>query len=193
MKKIYVICSLLIFGFNSWSQTKNEHEERVKLSELPEPAIKVINVLPKQCKRLRFYKETDGEMQSFEAKFKYKKQQYSVEFNIEGVVEDIEVTVKPKQIEKKITSEIEAYFKTHFEKAKLIKIQRQYIYNAVATPSVFVENVLTEKSTATVNYEIIAEVKSDSKRQIGEFLFNERGTFLSFITLNPNSYEHALY
>jgi hypothetical protein len=193
MKKIYVLFSFLILGCISWSQTKNEQEVRVKLESLPEAAIAVVNTLPNNCRRLRFYKESDGRKQSFEVKFKYHRKHYSIEFSTEGVIEDIELIVKQRQLENKIKSQIEAYFNLNYEKSKLIKIQKQYLYKGSINPTTFVRNLLSDASDQDVNYEIIAEVKSDSKREVGEFLFNENGELISFKTVNPNSYQHVLY
>ncbi len=193
MKKIFLICSFLLFGLHSWSQTKNEQEVRIKLEVLPEAAIKVINELPKRCKRLRFYKETDGEKQSFEAKFKYKRQHYSLEFDIEGVIEDMEVIIEPKETEDDVKYEIENYFEENFDKFQYIKIQKQYVFYESIRPVIFVHEVLEKKSKAEINYEVIAEVKSDAKRKVGEFLFGKHGDFKSFRTLNPESYEYILY
>lgn len=193
MKTFFLICSLLLLGFNSWSQTKNEQEERVKLKVLPKAAIDVINELPKRCKRIRFYKETDGEKQSFEAKFKYKKQHYSLEFNTEGVIEDIEVIIEPDEIEDEKQSKIEDYLKAQFDKFQYIKIQKQYVYDRSIKSVNFVNDVLSKQSEVEVNYEIVAEVKSDSKREVAEFLFDRNGGFKRFRIMNPDSYEHILY
>jgi hypothetical protein len=48
-------------------------------------------------KRVKFYKESDGDKISFEAKFKYKKQHFSVEFFASGVLEDIEILINKKK------------------------------------------------------------------------------------------------
>lgn len=193
MNKIFLICSLLLCGFNGWSQTKNEQEERVTLEVLPEAAIAVINELPKRCKRIRFYQETDGEKQSFEAKFKYKKQHYSLEFDTEGVIEDIEIVIEPNELEAAIKSKIDNYFEEHFDKFQYVKIQKQYVYYPSIQPVTFVNELLSKQSHAEVNYEVIAEAKLNSKRELGEFLFGKSGNFKSFRTLNPDSYEHILY
>lgn len=193
MNKIFLICSILLFGLHSWSQTKNEHEVRVKLDVFPATAIEVVNELQKRCKRIRFYKETDGEKQSFEAKFKYNRQHYSLEFDNEGVIEDIEVIIELNEIEDDGKSKIENYFEEHFDKFQYIKIQKQYVYYQSIKPVIFVNEVLSKQSKAEINFEIIAEVKSDSKRKVGEFLFGKNGGFKSFRMLNPESYEHILY
>ena len=189
--KILVI--LLCFGQLALGQTKNEKEERIKLSSFPMMAQKVIETLPKDCKRLKFYKETDGEKHSFEAKFKYQGQRYSLEFSESGSVEDIEVETKLKAISAKIGSNIESYFDSTYTKHKLIKIQEQYVYASKISASRFIAQVLRKDSGLAPNFEIIAEVKTNKERYLGEFTFNTEGTFISFRTINPGAYEHVLY
>ncbi|APY08146.1 hypothetical protein BWZ20_07460 [Winogradskyella sp. J14-2] len=176
-----------------FSQTKNEKEERITKSEFPEVAIEVIKNLPDDCKRLKFYKETDGEKQSFEVKFKYKKKRYSLEFTNDGVIEDLEVLTKFKTINESKKSKIKNYFKSNFSKYKVIKVQKQFIYKKELDPVAFIKNILKNTATEAPNFEIIAEVKTDKKRDIREFTFNTSGEFVNFRIINPTSYEHVLY
>ncbi|WP_243473718.1 hypothetical protein [Winogradskyella sp. MH6] len=176
-----------------FSQIKNEKEERITESEFPEAAIAVVNNLPDDCKRLKFYKETDGEKQSFEVKFKYNRKRYSLEFSEDGVIEDLEVLTKFKTINEEKKSKIEDYFKSRFNKYKLIKVQKQFVYHEKLDALSFANDILNNTSTEAPNFEIIAEVKTNKKRDIREFTFDESGTFVNFRILNPTSYEHVLY
>ncbi len=188
--------TLLILIFISqfvFSQTKNEKEERITESEFPETAIEVIKNLPDDCKRLKFYKETDDEKQSFEVKFKHKSKRYSLEFSKDGVIEDLEVLTKFKTINEEKKSKIEDYFKSRFNKYKLIKVQKQFVYHEKLDPLTFANDILDNTSTEAPNFEIIAEVKTNKKRDIREFTFDESGIFVNFRILNPTSYEHVLY
>ena len=72
-------------------------------------------------------------------------------------------------------------------------MQEQYIYNVKLDAKTFVDNVLNNNSLKAPNFEIIAEVKTDKKRDIREFIFNTFGEFVNFRILNPTSYEHVLY
>ncbi len=195
MQLRFLLIVSIIFAFTqlAFCQTKNEKEERVKFSDFPEMAQKLVEGLPKKCKRIKFYKETDGEKQSFEAKFKYKKQRYSLEFSTKGNIEDIEVVIKLKDINTSPREKINNYFKNTFTKHKIIKIQKQFVYSSKINASNFIDNVLSQNSKIPTNFEIIAEVTTEKKRNIREFTFNNVGMFLSFRVLNPTSYEHVLY
>ena len=189
--KLLIIClslAQLIF-----SQTKNEKEARIEVSEFPEKAQNIIKVLPENCKQLKFYKETDGEKHSFEAKFKYKKQRYSLEFSTNGIIEDIEISTKFKDILNPFKDSIKAYFKNNFKKHKFIKIQKQYSYSQKTDSKQFLIDIMSQNTKTAPNFEIIAEVKTDKDRIIKEFTFNNDGSFISARILNPTSYEHVLY
>jgi len=193
MKLIYSSLCILFLCQHISSQTKNEIEKRINLSELPETAQILVSKLPSNCMRLRFYMETDGDKQSFEAKFKHRKKLYSLEFSENGIIEDIEVVTKFKRIKEATKKRINNYFSESYTKHRLIKIQRQYIYSNEYNSIDFVKNILSENSKAKTNFEIIAEVKLEKARAIKEFTFNNYGTFLNFRVLKPTSYEHVLY
>lgn len=176
-----------------YAQTKDEQEERITSDALPQNIQSLISDLPKTVKRLKFYKETDGDKQSFETKFKYQKQLYSLEFSKDGVLEDIEVIIKFKNIDRPLKTTITTYFNSNYDKFRLQKIQRQYVYNASLTPNEFIANVLSNTAKSEINYEIIADVKTASKRLIREFTFSKNGRFLYFRTAKSSTYEHVLY
>ncbi|WP_299366086.1 hypothetical protein [Winogradskyella sp.] len=184
---------LLCFGQLVLGQTKNEKEKRIKLSAFPITAQNIIETLPKHCKRINFYKETDGEKLSFEAKFKYKGKRYSLEFSDQGLIEDLEVLTKFKAVETSIKTRIKDYFKSSYTKHKVIKVQEQYVFDSQFEPSQFITQVLSQDSGIVPNFEIIAEVKANKQRHLREFTFNKDGALLSFKTINPTSYEHVLY
>lgn len=191
--QVFIIVFTLSFIQYATGQTKDEKEERINVSKFPETAQNIIKTLPKNCKRLKFYKETDGDKKSYEAKFKYNKQRFSLEFSKDGIIEDIEIITKLKKIQDSKANNIKAYFNNSFGKHKLLKIQKQYVFTTKTSAAQFVTNVLLENSKIAFNFEIIAEVKTENERNIREFTFNNAGEFLSSRVINPSSYEHVLY
>ncbi len=175
------------------AQTKNEKESRVERTQFPEAAQTTINAFPKKAKRARFYRETDGEKLSFESKFKYQKHWYSVEFNEEGVLEDIEIVVKERELLEAALKNIETYFEENSEKFDIIKIQEQYIYNVNSSEVKFLESITTNRKTTTSNYEIIVAVKTKGDWLLKETTFDSNGQFINSRTLQPDSYEYIMY
>lgn len=192
-KLVFTIFCCLLFTTFLISQTKNEREERIKFNSFPKAAQIIVKQLPEDCKKLKFFKETDNERESFEAKFKYKKRRYSLEFSKTGQPEDIEVTVKFKSIKKKTKAAIRAYFDNEFLKTKIFKTQRQYALSHLENPSKVIETILDKTTHIAPNYEIIAEVKTKSDRTIREFTFNNLGELMLVRALAPESYEHILF
>ncbi|RZN75349.1 MULTISPECIES: hypothetical protein [unclassified Winogradskyella] len=195
MKNKLLILSL-VFSFYSClviSQTKNEKEERIKLSELPNSVREIVGTLPKKIKRLKFYKETDGRKNSFEIKLKYQKNSFSIEFSEYGELEDIEVLSKLKAIDIDARIKIKRYFENSFSKHKFIKIQKQYLPTSDTEASVFVEGILSKKIISPSNFEIITEITTPDKRELREFTFNHIGIFQSFRVVNPSTYDYVLY
>lgn len=175
------------------SQTKNEQEKRVKVNEFPELVQEYFKSLPNKLKHLKFYKETDGEKHSFEAKFKLNKLHYSVEFDTFGKLEDIEIVIKEKHIPKPILKTILKYFETNFQKVRFIKIQKQYVNNSKKTDQQFINSVFDSPIGKNTHFEIIAEIKTNGERFLKEFTFKNTGEFEKSRPVSSSSYEHALY
>lgn len=188
--KSFSVIFLFVFAIGMFAQTKDEREISVKLNNFPINAQSIVKDLQKSTKRLRLYKEFDGNKTSYEAKFKYKNNRYSVEFDVDGSLEDIELIIKEKNIPIEV---IELYFQSKFDAYNLTKIQKQFINTVSKSDKDFVSATLSGSTESTINYEIIAEVKIDSNRDIMELLFTEKGEFIKSRILKPTSYEHIMY
>ena len=89
----------LMFGIAqiTFGQNKYERESRIDKSDFPKSAYLLIEDYLKDAKRVRFYQETDSTKKSFEAKFKKGRLHYSVEFDAQGTLEDVEFKIKDNQ------------------------------------------------------------------------------------------------
>lgn len=194
MKLAVICCILFIMTFSHvMCQTKSEREERIEIDSLPQLVQEIISELPKDSKRVRFYKETDGTKLSYEIKLKYKKKAFSIEFNDQGVLEDIEIDLRDSQLDKALKSSLKTYFESRNFKYKLLKIQKQYVYESSMNNLDFVLKTLELQNLSTANYEIIAELKKDKKIILKELLFSSKGTVLSERLIEPDSYDHVMY
>ncbi len=194
----YKLFILIVFVFSLAeisAQTKNEKESRVERTQFPEAAQTVLNAFPKKAKRARFYKETDGNKLSFESKFKFKKHWYSVEFNQKGILEDIEVTIKKRELSEATLKNIIIYLEQNSQKYDIIKIQEQYVYtnSNKGTQVNFLESIVNHRKTKASNYEIIIAIKTESDWLLQETTFDCNGRFLNARTLQPDSYEYIMY
>ncbi|MEM6720781.1 MAG: hypothetical protein AAF611_15735 [Bacteroidota bacterium] len=189
---------VLFLGFSlccmAQKSFKHEKESRIEQKAFPQKALELLeNTLPKNVKKLKYYKEQDSLKSSYETKLKFKKQKYSIEFSEEGILEDVEVTIKKKQIPPKTLKKIENHLGKNYISFRIKKIQRQYS-NTAATEA---ENVIKKAFSGDLNtsfsYEIIAEVKEKKKRYFIEITFTKDGDFTMVRTIIQSSYDHILY
>ncbi|MGC6431916.1 MAG: hypothetical protein ACON5F_12800 [Jejuia sp.] len=189
----YSFLILLLYVSFSFAQSKDEKEERIPDTEFPAKAINYFNIISQDVKYLKYYKETDGDKKSFEVKFKYNKEHYSVEFDTLGNLEDIEIVIKKKHIPKDIYRTISDHFNQNFKKFTLVKVQKQYVNTTKKPDKQFIQNVLEKPINKHTHFEIIAEVKTEEKHELREFTFNRLGAFEKSRKVTSSSYEHALY
>lgn len=166
MRKLLISILLSLCACYSFSQTKIEKETRIKSSLIPKNAINYIDSL--SLKKVKWYKETNTNSYSYEAKFKYNKQLYSIEFDSLGNLSDIEVNVKLKMLAQNAQKAICNKLDSVFEKCKIIKIQKQYKANAHVLLN-FMNNM--NNSLNVTGYEIIVKGKENGKYNLFELFF----------------------
>lgn len=177
----------------SFGQNKNEKEIKISKTEFPQNAQQLLNSLPEQAKRIRYFKELDGDKSSFECKFKYQKLWHSIEFAVSGKLEDIEITVREHHIPKSILGNIEDYLNENSEKHDIIKFQEQYIYTTTRTEVDFLNSIITNRKLIASNYELIIALKIDRQWVLKEITFGHTGEFLSSRALQTDSYEYIMH
>lgn len=191
--KTFSLFLLIFYCSFSFSQIKNEKEERIDASEFPGGLQDYFIKISNRVSHLKFFKETDGKKNSYEAKFKFKKHYYSLEFDTNGVLEDIEIVIKKKHIPKETLLIISDYFNTHYDKTQLIKIQKQYKNDTTQSDQQFMDAVLNNAFSAHSYFEIVAETKQHGERQLQELTFKNDGTFVNARLVTISSYGHVLY
>ncbi|WP_420570712.1 hypothetical protein [Kordia sp.] len=191
-------CFLLFvcFSFCCTAQNsfKHEKEERIEKKLFPKNALELLNkTLPQKVKRIKYYKEQDSTKISYETKLKYKGRKYSIEFSKNGVLEDVEITIKQKHIPPKTLEMIKKYMYNSYASFRFKKIQRQYKNNARIDAENTINNAFSNDKNSPFSYEIIAEVKTKKKRYFIEITFTKDGDFELKRTIIQSSYDHILY
>lgn len=192
MNKFNIVFFFFCFSL-SFSQSKNEKEERISSSEFPKIAYTYFNDISKKANYLKLYRETDGNSLSYEVKFKLNKRHYSIEFNPEGVLEDIEIIIKKKHIPKSALNKITSYLNNNFDRTRFLKIQEKYINNTSKSDKQFIDDVIKNSNIKNTHYEIIAETKLNGEHDLKEFTFTRYGIFKNSRKVLSSSYEHTLY
>ena len=194
MKSSISLALLLIFSSAPLlSQTKYEREHRIKRSQFPEQALQFIGDSLENVRRLRFYKETDSSRTSFAAKFKKERLHYSMEFDKDGMPENIKILVKEVDLPRDSYAQIRSYLDTGFHSYRIRKIQQQYPVRPGEAKETTLRNAFQNLLLPSVNYELIVVGKKEDVNNDYEILFGSEGDFISIRTSVPANYDHILY
>lgn len=194
-KRLKILTGILtlFFGCYGIAQNKYEREYRIKKSQFPEKALNHITEKLEGAKRIKFYKETDSSKTSFETKFKKDKLWYSVEFDKEGNLEDIEIIIKEIDIPSDSFMSITTYLQDNFLKYRIRKIQQQYPFTEEEQTDKTIKNAFQNLMLPSINYEIIVSGKKEEGYGQYEILFDANGAFIQSRKSLPPNYDHVLY
>lgn len=185
---IVFFCSLPLFG-----QNKYEREHRIRKAQFPEKAHRFIAGQLQQARRIRYYRETDSTEISYEVKFKKDRLHYSVEFDEQGQLEDIEILVKEVDLPSESFSNIRGYLDTSFHKYRIRRIQQQYVVTAGEAVETTLKNAFQNLLLPGINYELMVSGKREKGYLDYEILFDSGGNFIRQRTSLPANYDHVLY
>lgn len=159
---------------SGFSQEKFEREYRVKASEVPKNAIEFID----KCsfdKKIKWYAEESQDGKTFEAKSRKNNHKFSIEFDTEGTVLDVEKKIKWKEIPLEKRTNIKKALEKRFKKHQVKKVQIQW-----QADTNFYINLINGKGEEEINefYEIVVKGKTDDKYELYELLIDGNGSIL---------------
>ncbi len=176
-KKFYLILLIgLTYTSDLFAQDKFEKESRIKKRDVPSKALMFIDSLNYDA-RVKWYMEEGLTGKSIEAKFKYDKIKYSIEFDTLGNVEDTEMEEKWKDIPPDVSALVSWQFKSDCSKFKVQKVQKQYTGTEKDLLSILINGKKGDE--LKTNFEIIVKCHQDKKVNLFEYLFNEKGKLIS--------------
>lgn len=168
------IALLLAIG-NATVVHAQEQEYTIRAADAPAPALDYIASFTFD-KKIKWYLEKTDEAQSIEAKTKWQKHKYSIEFDTLGNLQDVEVTIDQNELKPAVNAKITRYMTDSFASYKICKIQRQYSGDQ---DKVRAHVLATDSSTSiTTKYEIVAKVNEKGVKKLVELLFDDSGTLL---------------
>jgi signal recognition particle GTPase len=176
MPLVLLLLLLLFFGSELQGQEKYERESRVRRSEVPAAALAFVDSLD-YTPRVRWYLEEGLSSNSFEAKFKKNQTRYSLEFSEEGRIEDIEKEIHRKDLNPQTRQAISEYLQNDCRRFRLTKIQRQYTGSDQALFAWLQQG--SRAGTLVIRYEIVVRCRSQEGVHLYEYLFDDKGRFLS--------------
>ena len=171
------------------SKPKKEREEKISLDLFPKNAVEVVTELGNARKKVTYYRETDAEKISYEAKLKYLSRKYSIEFDENGLLEDVELDSRKRRIPKETLFKINKTLDSVAEKYRIEKVQEQYVAGDQSTQQIK-EHIERDNFD---NYELIVAFKDKRKIYRKEFLFDKNGNFLSQRDIKRLEYDFLLF
>ncbi len=190
MLRIHAILFLLLCVAIGNAQEKNEVEKRVNKKEVHEQAKEWLNDAYENKRKTKWYFQTDGDKEVFEAKLKHKKHLHSIEFDLEGNVQNIEILIDENELDKEVRKIITSYFKSNYNKFSISKIQIQYTGHGDDLEDVIDED---EFENITISYEIEFYGKSVTEDELWEGLFDAKGILLEKRVINLKATDNLDY
>ncbi|TRX48929.1 hypothetical protein FNH22_28240 [Fulvivirga sp. M361] len=190
--KAFILLLMCCLAFSLAAQEKRESERRISPDEMPQTAMKAMEAFIPKWRKLRYFQETDGTRTSYEAKFLYRGRRFSVEFSTTGILEDIEITQKYTYMPESVRDSLESYLASKFKSFDIIKCQQQYRHEG-ASPYNTLDQVLSEKWEGPVFYELEIDVLKEKSWYSEEYLFDQKGRFLSKRRIINRAQDNLLY
>jgi hypothetical protein len=195
-RQYFLLPFLLLSAGNALAQAvKNEMETSIQPNQMPEKAMLLLGPVLTDALRVRYFRETDGDLVTYESKLQWKGDFYSIEFEQDGSLLDIEKLVKFRSLPKEIRQQVETQMETEFGRHRIRRTQVQFSAGYSGQPdaeiiSKFINNAGGE---LTVRYEIEADGRIGS--QIGgyELLFDPDGKLVKRRPIVRRPLDNILY
>jgi hypothetical protein len=160
---------------------KNEIEDSIQKQEMPKNAIETLDEFWPDLNDIRYYFQTDGDRESYEAKLEWRGRNYSIEFDEAGKILNVEQLIDWKNISSEVSKPIDEYLQKEFRRVNIIRLQRQYIASDDddSDNEDFIDDILEgDEEDFEIRYEF--EVEGRSGQEIGAFelLFDHAGVLI---------------
>lgn len=175
MKIIFSILVALVM-IPVHAQVKNETEKRIKKNEVPDAVMEWFEDTYENSKRVKWFYQTDGDKEVYEAKLLHQNRKHSVEIFPNGEGLNIEILIDFNSIESYAKKNIEKYLTSNYSKFKIKKTQKQYTGSSDDLEDFIDENELDDD--LEINYEIEFYGRNDVENELWEGLFNANGELI---------------
>jgi hypothetical protein len=193
MMKYKIVLMVVVLAFAKAeflnAQDKQERESNVERTDFPEKAQKQLDVFIKKGRAIKFYREADGDVVSYEMKLKIDGRRHSVEFDEQGTLEDVEVTVSKRKIKAEAAKNIQNVLDQICSKNKIEKVQWQFLASGQNIKNLL-DRLTQEKFD---NYEMIVAFKEKRKIYRKELLFSSDGVLIQTRDIQRIAYDFLLF
>ncbi|AFL85128.1 hypothetical protein Belba_2579 [Belliella baltica DSM 15883] len=166
--KLFLLFFLLITSSITYAQ-KREVEKSVKAADVPEEARLWLKDAYEGKSRVKWYFQTDGEKEVYEAKLKWKKKWHSVEFLPSGEILNIEILITIKELPEDVYENMVQYFTANYQRYKIDRIQIQYTGESDDLEDLIDENEVAEQLILQYEVEYFGREKGENKMWEGHF------------------------
>ncbi|MDN4166697.1 hypothetical protein QWY31_14395 [Cytophagales bacterium LB-30] len=190
-KYIYLLLLLSLTLASSLSaQDKLEKESRIKPEEVPAQAMAFIDSLHLPAK-VKWYREEGLEHTTIEAKYTYKKTRYSIEFALEGAIEDAEMELKWEAMAPAVQKAIKAQLEQDCDKHSIVKVQEQFTGSRQDLHSLLKTGTIAQG--LNIKFEVVAKCKRQKDVNLYEYLFDDKGQVLAKSVIVFKNSSHLEY
>lgn len=156
MKLLLFFIGFFYLAVSVSAQKKYEREYRMNVNKVPEKAREYVNELDLGA-RVRWYFEENEDDDAIEAKVISQGKDYSIEFDTEGNLEDIEIEIAWSEIPEETRKAIQENLSEMYSRHKIKKIQIHYEGDPEALKTLVNDGETDE--VHTTQYEIVVEGK----------------------------------
>lgn len=158
---------------------KNEQERPASRDDMPDDVLELIEDVEISYQEINYFTQVRDGQQAYEVKLTYDDRLYSLEFDNEGELEDIELLIEEDELPAGCRECIYNYLDERFTSYRLTRIQLQFIPGDHDEDD-FIEDILSgERYEYRPRVEIEAEGQNKTELGFFELLFDTDGQLIS--------------
>jgi hypothetical protein len=190
---VFMVVAFSPFLLMAQQHIKIEREKKISAEEFPDAAMQLIRPLLENARAAKFYQETNQDGINYEAKLKYDKRFYSIEFDSLQQLKDVEELLDWKKASDIPRAILQQELDEKFRKVKVTRIQKQYILKSSVKQLQSLPP--SEEVIVSLNYEIEVEGEMHQKNalQFYELLFDEHGKLLQQRVILKNTTDNLIF
>lgn len=188
-----IFSALLLLSATSafCQEVKVEREWKIKFKDLPEVIQDHMKPYHHGKNKMKCFQEQDGLHNSYEVKLRVNNEWFSIEFDRDSKLEDIELTVGEDQVNPSVLNRVKEHL-SGFDRYDIDKIQRQFS-SKTWTDKMTINSALTEKVGDIERWEIEVTVLVDGEWKSYEMLFSIDGGFLNQREILERPIDNVMY
>lgn len=189
-RQLLALISIIASTESGLAQTKYEQEIRIRKIEIPKQAGDFVEGM-QLPRKIKWYRETGYRKTSFEAKTKYKGKRLSIEFSGNGILEDLEIETRIKDIPPGAYQKITAYLRGVHRQYTIEKIQMQYSGNPNSIQN-YTQH-LGADGELVLHYEVVVAAKIEGSFGRFEYLFTQDGGYVKQARIIQKMIDNLVY